>query len=76
MTKKLITAVYCTPCRMLKSKLADANITIDLVDADAEADYVKELGIRSVPTLVIEDGDQVVFITQYEKILENLTGLA
>jgi glutaredoxin len=59
---------------MLKGKLADAKITVDLVDAEEEAQYVKDLGIRSVPTLVIEDGDQVVFITQYEKILENLLG--
>ena len=74
MTKKLITASWCSPCKMLKGKLAAAKITVDLVDAEEEAQYVEDLGIRSVPTLVIEDGDQVVFITQYEKILENLLG--
>jgi glutaredoxin len=74
MTKKLITARWCTPCKMLKGKLADANYTIELIDAEEEAEYVNKLGIRSVPTLVIEDGDQVELITYYEKILENLLG--
>lgn len=59
---------------MLKGKLADANYTIELIDAEEEAEYVNKLGIRSVPTLVIEDGDQVELITHYEKILENLLG--
>ena len=74
MSKKLITAVWCAPCRMLKTRLAEANIEVDLVDADENADYIKEMGVRSVPTLVIEDGDKLTIISKYEKIVENLLG--
>jgi len=74
MIKKLITAAWCSPCKMLKSKLAEADVQVDIIDADTSPEYIKKLVIRSVPTLVIEDGENVELITRYEDILDNLLG--
>ena len=53
------TAEWCGPCKQLSSILRDIDITIpiDVIDIDEESDIASEFGIRSIPTLVMLDGN-------------------
>ena len=46
MIKKLITAAWCSPCKMLKSKLAEADVQVDIIDADTSPEYIKKQAIE------------------------------
>lgn len=48
------TASWCQPCKMLAKVLEQENIDIPAVDIDAQPELAKKYGIRSVPTIVIE----------------------
>jgi len=51
------TASWCQPCKALAKNLEAANleIPIEVIDIDVFEDVAVEYGIRSVPTLVLND---------------------
>ena len=53
------TASWCQPCKALAKTLEDinTNIQIEVIDIDVQSDVAMEYGIRSVPTLVMKDGN-------------------
>ena len=61
--KKVIrfTASWCQPCKVLAKNLESVNnvysIPIEVVDIDIQNEMAVEFGIRSVPTLVMMDGN-------------------
>jgi thioredoxin 1 len=59
--KKIIrfTASWCQPCKMLAKTLEDADlgIPIEVIDIDVDPKKAIEFGIRSVPTMVLIDGE-------------------
>ena len=59
--KKILrfTASWCGPCKSLAKTLEniETSIPIEVVDIDVHSDIATEYGIRSVPTLVMLDGD-------------------
>lgn len=61
MDKRIIrfTASWCQPCKMLARTLEDikTEIPIQVVDIDEKQEYAIEFGIRSVPTMVMMDGN-------------------
>jgi thioredoxin len=77
-------AKWCGPCRTLIPKLESfendyPNITFVKVDVDSEQQFAMSLGIRSVPTVMIFDGDKLVDRSSgvndesyYKNILNNL----
>ena len=62
--KKIVrfTASWCGPCKALAKNLEVANIEmpIEVVDIDIQNEMAVEFGIRSVPTLVMMDGNTEV----------------
>lgn len=57
--------VWCGPCKMLMPKLEQIetqydNVVFVKMDVDKNRDYVMELGIRSVPTIMIYNGKEIV----------------
>ena len=56
------TASWCGPCKALAKNLEVANIEmpIEVVDIDIQNEMAVEFGIRSVPTLVMMDGNTEV----------------
>lgn len=64
MNRKLIlaSATWCGPCHGLKKRLQDNNLydKVEIKDADKDQDFFKNHGIKSVPRLVIMDGDNEV----------------
>ena len=55
------TAEWCQPCKMLSKQLEtmDLNLPIDVIDIDKDPEIAIEYGIRSVPTLVLMEDNEV-----------------
>jgi thioredoxin len=58
-------ARWCMPCRTLIPKLESfeneyPNIVFVKIDVDSEQEHAMSAGIRSVPTVMIFDGDKLV----------------
>jgi len=57
---KLMSAPWCGPCKMVKKVLEQKEITVDVVDIDAEPETAMKYGIRAVPTLLVFDENGTV----------------
>lgn len=69
---QLITADFCSKCPTVKKYIEDNNIEgITLVDADNSFEYVSKLGVRGLPTLVVDKE----IISGADKIIEFLKGV-
>jgi thioredoxin len=76
--------VWCQPCKMLMPKLEQMgsqyeNVMFVKMDVDKNRDYALQLGIRSVPTVIIFNGENeltrftgVQPDSVYTDILDNL----
>lgn len=76
--------VWCQPCKMLMPKLEQMepqyeNVIFVKMDVDKNRDYALQLGIRSVPTVIIFNGENEVTRlagaqpnSVYTDILDNL----
>ena len=55
------TASWCQPCKVLAKNLEAVNnvhnVPIEVVDIDVHQDVAMDYGIRSVPTLIMKDGN-------------------
>mgnify|MGYP000152962704 FL=1 len=85
--KKLLvqyTADWCSPCRALTPRLSNlsnkySDITFVKVNVDENMDASLDMGIRSVPTVMIFDGNKLVDRSQgvqsdtyYKEVLNKL----
>ncbi len=71
--KILLTASWCGPCHMLKSKLKAQEIEVEKLELDENMDTAKKYRIKSIPTLlVIEEDESFYTVTGSEDIIEEL----
>ena len=56
------TASWCGPCKTLAENLerAQLKVPIEVIDIDVHEDIANEYGIRSVPCLVMLDGNNEI----------------
>jgi len=56
------TASWCQPCKTLAKNLESVNnnIPIEVIDIDVHSELAVDYGIRSVPTLIMLDGNTEV----------------
>ena len=52
-------ASWCGPCKMLAKNMETANLElpVEVIDIDVNSEVATDYGIRSVPTLVMLDGN-------------------
>jgi thioredoxin 1 len=73
------TASWCQPCKALSKnlELANLDIPIEVIDIDVFEDIAIEYAIRSVPTLILKDGEtekRLVGVHSPEQIREWANG--
>lgn len=61
-TIKVYSAAWCQPCKQLKATLQQLNLSsnLEFILIDEQPELAKQLGIRSVPTTIIYQGDTEV----------------
>jgi thioredoxin 1 len=60
---KYFSATWCGPCKAFKpvmNEVAGEGYIVEFIDIDNRSDIATKYGIRSVPTVVIEQGGQEV----------------
>lgn len=59
------TAEWCGPCKMFKPTVqavsAELGVSINYIDVDQQKDLAQRYGISSVPTIIVENGGNVVY---------------
>ena len=69
----LASAKFCGPCSMLKSKIAKENLEVEIKQMEDEIDFFKRHNIRSVPCLLVFNGNELVDkINGSDDILEKI----
>jgi glutaredoxin len=70
----LATSSQCGPCYTLKTRIEKENLEVEIRDytRPENIEWFKKHGIRAVPRLVIEDGDNVEIIQGMDDIIEAL----
>ena len=79
-TTKYFSATWCGPCKAFKpvmQELASAGNNIQFIDVDENNELASKYGIRSVPTVVVEEGgvevDRVVGMQTKRVMLERMS---
>ena len=69
------TASWCQPCKSMAMMLEEINadIPVEVIDIDVHSEIAMEYSIRSVPTLVMKDGNIEVKRMTGVKTKERLT---
>lgn len=68
---KVFKATWCQPCKQLTPTLEELQgegYKVEMLDVDDNKDAVADYGIRSVPTTLVLEGDQVL-----ERLVGNKT---
>jgi hypothetical protein len=62
----LASASWCGPCKIIKSKLQSENLIekVEIKDPDTDYAFFKTNNIKSVPRLLVMDGETVVEVIQ------------
>ena len=78
-TMKYFSAVWCGPCKAFKpiiNEIAGEGYSIEFIDVDQEQNKATKYGVRSVPTVVIEENgievDRFVGSIPKQMVLEKL----
>ena len=78
-TMKYFTATWCGPCQSFKpvmNEIAGEGYSIEFIDVDQEQNKATKYGVRSVPTVVIEENgievDRFIGSIPKQMILEKL----
>jgi thioredoxin-like negative regulator of GroEL len=69
---KLVSAAWCGPCTMLKNKLKASELQVDTIQADDEPEFCVKYGVKSIPTLVVIDGDSFELVKGSEDIINTI----
>ena len=76
---KYFSATWCGPCKAFKpvmNEIADEGYSIEFIDVDQEQNKATKYGVRSVPTVVIEENgievDRFIGSIPKQTVLEKL----
>ena len=78
-TMKYFSATWCGPCKAFKpimQEVANEGYSVEFIDVDQEQNKATKYGVRSVPTVVIEENgievDRFIGSIPKQMILEKL----
>jgi thioredoxin 1 len=57
-TMKYFSAIWCGPCKVFKpvmTEIASEGHSVEFIDVDQEQNKAQQYGVRSIPTVVIEE---------------------
>jgi hypothetical protein len=62
MNKRMIlaTAEWCMPCKVVKKEIEKHNYNVDIKDYDEDMEFFTENNIKSVPKLLVYDGETLI----------------
>ena len=79
-TVKYFSATWCGPCQTFKPimyEIASEGHSVQFIDIDQQGDLAQQYNVRSVPTIVIEQGgtevNRLIGATSKQVVLENLS---
>lgn len=56
----LASAGFCGPCKVLKSRIAKEDLQVEIKQMEDEIDFFKLHNIKSVPCLLVFNGDELI----------------
>ena len=78
-TMKYFSATWCGPCKVFKpvmNEIAGEGYHVEFIDIDNMSDLASKYNVRSVPTVVIEEGgkevNRIIGAVPKQSIMENL----
>jgi len=78
-TMKYFSATWCGPCKVFKpvmNEIAGEGYHVEFIDIDNMSDLASKYNIRSVPTVVIEEGgvevDRFVGVIPKQQVLNKI----
>ena len=79
-TVKYFSATWCGPCQTFKpimNEISNEGHSVQFIDIDQQEDLARQYNVRSVPTIVIEQGGtevkRLIGATSKQVVLENLS---
>ena len=79
-TVKYFSATWCGPCQTFKpimNEIASEGHSVQFIDIDQQGNLAQQYNVRSVPTIVIEQGgtevNRLIGATSKQVVLENLS---
>lgn len=73
---KLFTASWCVNCKPIKTLIEHGGYEVEVIDVDQCPDLVRDSGVRSVPSLLLDDGSLVVGSTKIQTVIKEKYGTA
>lgn len=73
---KLFTASWCAPCKVVKQELEKLQHTVDIIDIDEQPELVRASGVRSVPSLLLGDGNVLTGVENIVQAIREAYGSA
>ncbi len=73
---KLFSASWCMPCQVVKKVLSEMEHSVDIIDIDEQPALVRASGVRSVPSLVLGNGEVVTGVDRIVQVIREAYGTA